>query len=194
MPVKHGGLAEIVFGTSDKAENNRIARMVAAKRLKQLGPKLYTGSVDVEPAAVMRRNWHTIAGKLFQGSVVSHRTALENGPAADGTVCLTWPGPRRTITAYPGIVFRVFRGPGPLRGDTQFIGGLHVASRPRALLENLRRSRSRNKRLPATLGRAGVESILDRDCRIHGPERLKSLRIEADRLAPSTTYWTTSSG
>lgn len=161
----------------------RISRLVDAGRLRKLGPKVYTSAVGADPAAVARRNWFTIAGYLFPNSVVSRRNALEHGPSSDGTVCLTWDGPTKTIDSYPGLVFRVFKGRGPIEGDYPFNAGLHVSSRPRALLENLIPSRSIDGRVPATLGQKQIEELLDRDARIHGLARLHDHLAKAKPIA-----------
>lgn len=173
-------LPEIVFGASDSADSARISRLVAAGQLRKLGPRVYTSNLVEDPAQIVVRNAFQIAGHLFPGAVVGYRTAIEAGPAKDGSVFLTYKYQRNV--PYPGITFKLVEGPGVLPGDTHFVG-VHMASRPRALLENLSPSRARAG-VARTLTRAELEEHLDRLRRAHGPDALNRYRDEARALAP----------
>jgi hypothetical protein len=114
------------------------------------------------------------------GGVVGYRTAIEGKPTADGTVFLSGPTLRRIDL--PGLRVRVVPGPDALEGDREFIGGLRLASRARALLESLRPSRARATEARG-LSRDTVERILDRELDLGNEATLNALRDQASSLA-----------
>lgn len=157
-----------------------VSRAVRAGRLRKIGSRLYTSRVDEDPASIVAKHRWPIVGLYAPGAVISYRTALEGKPAADGTVFLSAKADR-TIQL-PGLTIRSVRGPGPLEGDREFIGGLYFASRERALLDSLRPSRAR-----ATVARGlspnEIEELLDRELAVHGETRLNQIRDRAHALA-----------
>lgn len=180
-PLNADSLPEIVFGSSDASESRRVGRLVRAGRLRKLAPRLYTSDLHGEPEGIVRRNWVPIVAHFFPGAVVSHRSAFAGGQPEDGTVFITTD--RSTDLRLPGLFIRAAEGPGPLPGDMGFPMGLHLASEPRLLLENLQPSRSR-KSIARTVPQAEIERRLDRLCEIRGPEELNRLRDTARELAP----------
>ncbi|MEQ8936043.1 MAG: Fic family protein, partial [Amphiplicatus sp.] len=116
-------------------------------------------------------------------ALITDRTALENRPAGDGSVCLI--SEKKRDTELPGIVFRPRKGPAPLESDRPFIGGARLASTARAFLENMRPSRARGGRLPRTLPREDVEERLDAMLRGQGEAALNRLRDNARAIAPA---------
>ncbi len=127
-----------------------VSRAVKAGVLRKLGSRLYTRNLDGEPEEIVDRNlWRIVAG-YFPGALLADRTALESGPAADGSVCLVTE--RGRAVALPGVVLRPRRGPGPLASDKPWIHGLRISSQARGYLENMRASRARCARCPATGG------------------------------------------
>lgn len=73
---------------SSSAVSREVSRRLKAGQLRKLGSRLYTTNFKDAPAAIVRRNlWDIVAG-YFPGALVADRTALENAPAADGSVCL----------------------------------------------------------------------------------------------------------
>ena len=64
-----------------------------------------------------------------------------------------------------------------------FVGGLHLSSRARAYLENLRPSRARNGRLPRTLRHPEVEERIDQLIRTAGEAAANRLRDDARAIA-----------
>ena len=136
------------------------------------------------PEAIVRRNlWQIVAG-YFPGALIADRTALENAPAEDGSVCLiTEKGNDITL---PGISLRPRRGLGPQAEDRPFIAGLHLSSIARAYLENMRPSRrTREGALPRTLSRREVEERLETLLRRSGVEALNHLRDQIKDIAPT---------
>lgn len=171
--------AELFLSTRDTSK--RTSEAVAAGRARKIGPRLYTGNMTDEPEAIVRRNLWPAVSLLAPGTVIGYRTALEMAPAADGTVFLTGTT-RKGQVEVPGITLRLIPGPGPLEGD-QPLFNLHIASRPRALLEVLKPSRARAT-VARGLPRSRVEEELERELRIVGEDRLNRIRDQARVIAP----------
>lgn len=160
-----------------------VSRAVRAGKLRKIGSRLYTKNLADAPEAVVRRNlWSVVAG-YFPGAVVADRTAFEIGLASDGSVCLVADKGRRI--ELPGVVLRPRRGAGPTDLDQPFMDGLHLSSRARAFLNNMRPSRARGGRLPRTLSRAEVEERLDAVVRLSGEEGANRLRDQIRTVADS---------
>ena len=168
---------------SNAAISREVWRRREAGRLRKLASRLYTSNLVDAPKAIVRRNlWDIVAG-YFPGAVVADRTAFENAPAADGSVCLVAQSDATRIL--PGIALRPRRGPGPQESDRPFLNALFLSSTARAWLDNLRPSRASGGRLPRTLGRRELESRLDSLIRRAGVEAANRLRDEAQALAPA---------
>jgi hypothetical protein len=175
-------LPEIVFATSEKAESQRISRLVKAGRLRKIAPRVYTSNLTDSPEAIVVRNLYQILGRLFPGAVLSHRTALAAKPTEDGAVFLTYKYSRRV--RLPGVTVHLLKGAGQMDGDMPFLDGLFISSRPRAYLENLQVSRSRSSSAKV-LSKSAVEDGLDRLCLVQGEETLNALRDKARVIAPT---------
>ena len=168
---------------SNAAISREVSRRREAGRLRKLASRLYTSNLVDAPKAIVRRNlWDIVAG-YFPGAVVADRTAFENAPAVDGSVCLVAQSDATRVL--PGIALRPRRGPGPQETDRPFLNALFLSSTARAWLDNLRPSRARGGRLPRTLGRRELENRLDSLIRRAGVDAANRLRDEARALAPS---------
>jgi hypothetical protein len=159
----------------------RVSRDLTAGRVRRLAPGLYTTNVTESPTKLVRRLLWVIATEVFPGAVVCDRTAFEAGPASDGSVFLAAPVARDV--KLPGAVLRVREGPGPLDGDTPLLG-LHMASRPRAYLENMVPARARSG-VARRLSRREIEQRLEADLRDRGEAFVQNLRDAARKLAPA---------
>ena len=167
---------------STTAISREVSRRVDSGRLRKLASRLYTTNLTDGAEAVVRRNlWQIVAG-YFPGALIADRTALENEPAADGSICLVTN--RGGMIALPGITLRPRRGVGPLPTDRPFLGGLFLSSTARAYLDNLRPSRARGGRVARTLPRREIESLLEDLIARAGMEAVNRLRDEARTLAP----------
>jgi hypothetical protein len=173
---------EIVFGSTDTRVSTAISREVRAGRLRRIAPKLYTANFKDSPESIIRRHLYRILARYYPGAVVSHRSALEGGVPGDDTIFLTHKYTKRV--ALPGITIRLLKGEGPVDGDNPFMEGLHLASRSRALLENLQPARVRGGALKSW-SREEIERFLDNIARIHGEAELNRLRDHARRIAAS---------
>jgi len=171
---------EIVFGSSDSKKSQAIRRAIHSGELKKLSAKLYTSNLKDKPEQIIKRNLYHILGELFPGAVLSHRTALEAGPSKDNVVFLTYKYTKNI--SLPGLTVRLLQGQEAMPGDTPFIANLFLASRERALLENLQTSRQRETHAK-TLPRTEIESYLDRLCNSYGVEELNRVRDKAKTLS-----------
>lgn len=168
---------------STLAVSREVSKRFRARKLRRLAWRLHTSNLVDPPEEIVRRNLWNIAAGYFPGALIADRTALENAPAAEGSVCLV--APSGLSIALPGIVLRPRRGPGPQPSDRPFLDGLYLSSTARAWLDNLKVSRSRNGRLPRTLPRRDLEDRLDALLRIGGIEAANRLRDEARAIAPA---------
>jgi len=172
--------SEIVFASSESKKSQAIRRAVLAKRLRKLAPKIYTTNFQDSPERIIKRNQYLILGQLFSGAILSHRTALEGGPTRDGFIVLTYKYTKKM--RLPGLTIRLLDGAPPQEGDMPFMGNLFIASRERALLENLQPARGQFSK---TLSRAEIEVFLDKICRIQGEDALNTIRDKARALSPT---------
>jgi hypothetical protein len=131
--------------------------------------------------AIVRRNWSRILGALVPGGVISHRSAQVGGITPDNVVILSHPTRYNKKIELPALTAHVVKGPSNLPGDMP-VGdsGLHFASRPRQLLENL--SRSRGSR-PRSAGEEAVEQTLIKILNASGEAELKRIRDAARDLS-----------
>ena len=166
---------------SDKHITRTVSREVKAGRLRKLASRLYTRNMTDPPDAIVARNLWSIVAGYFPGALVADRTALENVPATDGSVCLITA--RGQDIVLPGLTLRPRRGQGPLPTDRPFLGELFLSSTARAYLENMRPSRARRGLVARTLGRVEIEERLDSLIRRSGEGTANRLRDEIHSLA-----------
>jgi hypothetical protein len=132
----------IVFAADVPAAT--ISDRVRRGELIHLTTGVYTRDVTSDPAAVVAREWHTIAGGMFPGAVITDRSALTGGPV--GGVLYLARESRAREAELPGLHVTARPGTGSLVGDIPLPGGLYQASKGRALAENTRPSRSWTRR------------------------------------------------
>jgi hypothetical protein len=170
---------EIIFASSLPAESRRIRRMLAAGALRQIAPRLYTSNQEDDAGLIVRRHLYPILSRFYPGAILSHRTALENRVSDAGSVYLIHTYTDRV--ELPGVTVFLQKGP-PAQPDDGKILELHCASQPRALLENMQRSRTTDKGAK-TLSREEMETWLMRICQLRGDAELVRLRAEAKEIA-----------
>lgn len=174
-------LPEVVV--SHAAISNRISLAVKAGLLRKIASRLYTRNPTDSPESIVRRNLWNIVADYFPGGLVADRTALENAPSPDGSVCLV--SRRGATIRLPGVTLRPRRGIAPLPTDRPFIGGLYLSSPARAYLENMRPSRARGGTDRRTLKRQEIEERLDALIRFSGADAISRLRDEIRTISPS---------
>ena len=166
---------------SNTGISRAVSRAAKAGELRKLASRLYTRNLEDAPDEIVRRNlWGIVAG-YFPGALIADRSAFEPAPAADGSLCLV--SERGRTVELPGVVLRPRRGPGPVASDMPFVEGLHISSRARAFVENMRPSRSRGGRVRRTLRRSEIEERLDQLIRTAGEAAATELRDDARAIA-----------
>ena len=159
-----------------------VSRAVKAGKLRKLASRLYTRNLTDPSEQIVRRNLWQIVGGYFQGALVTDRTAIENAPARDGSVCLITD--RGVDIRLPGLILRPRRGKPPQPADRPFVGGLYLSSTARAYLENMRPSRARSGLVARTLSRRELEERLDALLRRSGEDGINRLRDDIRAQAP----------
>ena len=168
----------IIF--AEDLPDSTIHDRVARGELGRLARGIYTTDVDTDPADVVRQSWQEIVGRRFPEAVVTDRSARWSQPH-DGYLFLA--SAREAALELPGLTVVSRKGPGPVEGDIAMGAGMHLASRPRALLDNTRPTRRRGGRPSATLSRAELADWIDHLCAVDSPERVRSYRDTAESLA-----------
>ena len=166
---------------SDTAISKAVSEALARGQLRKLGSRLYTRNFDEEPERLVLRNWYHLVTAYYPDALITDRTALENKPAPDGSICLI--SNKKRDTVLPGLVFRPRKGPPPLDSDRPFVGGARLASPARAYLENMRLSRARGERVARTLSQREIEDRIDTLIRQQGEGALNRMRDEALAIA-----------
>ena len=173
-------LSEIVFRSADPKVARRLNRLVDEGELRKLLPRVYTNNLTDAPERIVRRNLWTLIGKLYPGSLISHRTAIEFQPSPQAVVYLTVSS--RRIVRWPGVDLNFTDGPDPQADDNPIAGQLFVSSLERACLENLLPTRKRGKEDRA-LPQSRIEERLVQLLHSRGEEGLNELRDRARQLA-----------
>ena len=166
---------------SDASSSVRVRQAVRRNELRRLAPRLYTPNLADAPESIVSRNLWPVLALLFPGTVVGYRTALSMRPTPGGKVFLVG-GYDRTV-ALPGVTVRMVKGGGPVEGDVDYAGALHLASEARALLECLgvKRVEAESPGLP----RVRLEELLERRLRTRGEAWANEVRDLARRIGPA---------
>ena len=80
-----------------------MSRALAQGPLRQIATKLYTFNLDDPPEIVRRSLWELVAA-YAPGALIADRTAIENCPAADGSIFVV--SERKRDVELPGITIR----------------------------------------------------------------------------------------
>lgn len=168
----------IVF--AEDLPDSTIHDRVARGDLARIARGIYTTDTLTDPTEVVRRSWREIVARRFPDAVVTDRSAKWAQPH-DGRLFLA--SSRQATLELPGLAVSSRKGAGPLEGDIAMGAGVHLASRPRALLDNTRPTRKRGDRPPATLTRAELADWIDHLCAVDGPAAVSAYRDTAETLA-----------
>ena len=169
-------LQEIIYGSSDSVTSRRISKWEDQGKARKIAPRIYTPNFEDSPEDIIRRNIFPILGHLYPGAVLSHRSAFEFAPTANGQIFVTYKYTKKV--KLPGITIRFMEGPKAIEGDTSFSGDLMVSQRERALLENLQVSRQTGAD-SKTLAFPQIEEKLEKIIRVNGEEELNQVRDRA---------------
>jgi Fic/DOC family len=163
------------------APRQTLSDRVRRGELRALAAGVYSTDLEGSAERIVAQNWLVIAGRIYPGAVITDRSALTGGKVG-GYVYLARDGREREVVL-PGLVLAARSGAGPLDDDIALPGGLFQASRGRALVENCRRSRSRDGRPRRTLDDDELASWIDHLCRHDGEEALRQYRVRGEEVA-----------
>lgn len=169
-------LHEVLFGSSDKAKSKKIASLIKKGLIRKIAPRIYSSNLEEEPTVIIQRNWLQILSNLYPGSLLSHRSALEFKPTADGHIFITYTYTKNI--ELPGLTIHFIKGHEKLEGDQVFFGELFVSQEARAYLENLQQTR-KSETTSKTLSQKEIEEKLELILRIRNEESLNLLRDKA---------------
>lgn len=124
MPVLFDELPEIFVSNTEITA--LVNQAVKTGKLRKIGSRLYTKDLISSPEDIVRRNWYFLLREYYPDALIADRTAIENKPAADGSVFII--SSKKRQTALPGITFKPRQGIGALKTDTAFLGGVHLSS------------------------------------------------------------------
>lgn len=172
-------LQDIEFTSADKTISSRQSRAIKKGQLRRIAPRILTSNFDDPVEAIIKRNIWLIIAHQFPQAMVSHRSALEYSPTAEGDLFLTAKHSRNLVL--PGITLRMTSGPSPLDNDREQMG-VRFSSEPRAFLENMQSSRQR-KGAKKALEQQAIEKLLEARLATHGEEALNELRDYARKVA-----------
>ncbi|MGB3007481.1 MAG: Fic family protein [Chitinophagaceae bacterium] len=182
-------LQEVVFSSSDPALSKQISSLEKAGKLRKIAARIYSPNFSDNPETIIRRNLFTILGKLYPGSILSHRSAIEFKPTSAGHIFLTYTYTKKINL--PGITIRFMEGHEPIEGDNPFSGELYVSQLERALLENMQVSRQHGPE-SKTITLPELEERLEQIVRVKGEVGLNELRdkarIIAEKLGMKTEF------
>ena len=173
-------LQEVVFSSSNTKLSREISKLEKAGRLRKIAARIYSSNFTDSEDAIIRRNLFTILGKLYPGSVLSHRSALEFKPTSAGHIFLTYSYTKKINL--PGITLRFMQGHGPINGDNAFSGELYASQMERALLENMQVSRQPGPE-SKIISPPELENRLEQVVRVKGEAGLNELRDKARAIA-----------
>ena len=171
---------EIVVGTSNKAASALNTSLMREGKLRKIAPRIYTTNMDDAPEEIVRRNLFFILGQLYPHAVVSHRSAYELKPTAEGDIFLTYSYTKNI--SLPGTTVHLMKGPRGTELDMPFIENLFISSAERRTLENLQKGKTRNG-VSKCLSRTYVEERLERLLAVNGEAGLNAFRDRARTVA-----------
>lgn len=179
-------------GSGDRNLDRAILRQVETGALTRIAEGIYGRLEGRTVEEFVYANWQRILAKLIPNAVLTGRTGLSVNPwrnhGKDGrsvfpgwVFCTHADGKARKRFSLPGLEIRSFPGPGPLEGDTAYLG-THIPDPARSLLENLKPSREREGPR-RNVGREGVEQALERLLKTEHEEGLREIRRRAHKIA-----------
>lgn len=177
-------LNEVIIGSSRSDVAKLLLRLKHKGRVKRLAPRIYTTNLTDSAENIIRRNLWTIAGNLWPGARLSHRTAFEYAPH-NGHVFLAYKYTRKICL--PGVTVHFLSTPASLESDYPFLGNLGVSSLARAMLENLEPDKTQGG-VAKCQDAESLESRLEAEFAAGGETALNKLRDDARVVASQTGH------
>lgn len=166
---------------ASETDKDELYRARKRGEVVRLASGIYTGEVDMPAQDVVRAHLWEIVAHEMPGAVIVDRSARDGGSGTNGTLYVV--AKRRRALELPGVKVVPRTGAEALPGDMQIPSGLHMASVPRALLENLAPTRRTADGTSRTLTREEVEIWVDELCASRGESVLNRYRDQARALA-----------
>jgi fido (protein-threonine AMPylation protein) len=166
---------------SDAASAPKWSRAVRSGRARRVAHGLYTTDLSTDLPQLVREQFLAVTAHYCPGAIIADRSVPSGAPDEDGYLFVIHD--RARPATLPGLTIVPRRGAPPKPDDLQMPHGLWLASRPRALLENLRPSRAVKGRPSRTLTRRELHDWAARLLRTEGAERLNRYRDRARELA-----------
>ncbi len=173
-------LKEIIYASADSVESRRISNWESEGHIRKIASRIYTSNLEDTPEDIIQRNIFPILGKLYPGAILSHRSAFEFTPTANGQLFVTYKYTKKV--KLPGVTIRFIEGSPAIEGDTSFSSELMVSQRERALLENLQVSRQTGAD-SKTLAYPQIEEKLEKIIRVNGEDELNAVRDRAREIS-----------
>ena len=177
-------LNEVIIGSARSDVAKLLLRLKRDGRVKRLAPRIYTTNLTDSAENIIRRNLWTIAGTLWPGARLSHRTAFEYAPC-DGHVFLAYKYTRKIHL--PGVTVHFLSTPTSLESDYPFLENLGVSSLARAMLENLEPDKTQGG-VAKCQDAEFLESRLEAEFAAGGEAALNKLRDDARAVAAQTGH------
>ena len=177
---KNPQLPEVLIASSDKKLSAMITRLKKEEKIRKIAARVYTSNLTDTPENIVGRNLYKIIGQLYPGALISHRSAFELRPSAQGHFYLTY-AYTKNITL-PGVTLHLIAGPKPISIDIPYLDGLFISNPARAYLENLQLGYVRNG-ISKCLPQAELEQRLEKKLLANGEKELNHLRDQAREIA-----------
>lgn len=165
---------------ASETDKDELYRARKRGDLVRLASGVYTGEVDKPAEDVVRAHLWAIVGHEMPGAVIVDRSVRDGGSGINGTLYVV--AKRRRALELPGVTVVPRAGADALPGDMEMPSGLHMASVPRGLLENLAPTRRAADGTSRTLTREEVEIWIDELCTSRGESAVNRYRDQARAL------------
>lgn len=172
----------LLFPAQSKAEEAWLTKLKKEKKIRKIGPRLYTSVAKAQEKAVVRSQWTQIVSRLYPEVLLSHRSALEYKPSSENKIILTSSTNRQVV--YPGLTLHFLRGPKAQREDLPF-AGFRVSSIARAYLENFSTTKVTSWQ---SLSRTELENKLESLLQVKGEKSLNEIRDAARKISQKLTW------
>jgi len=176
---------ELIFSSSNKSLSHQISKAERAGKIRKIAPRVYTTNFKDSEEQIIKRHFLDILKWRFPQAVITHRSAQELRPTASGHFFVTAHYSKK-ISDYKGVIINVMKGQPALHSDAD-IGGIHVASEWRWMLENMHTSRKRgseSKNFPMAYIEERLEKIIIRE----GEKGINKFRDKAKEIAGQLNY------
>ena len=173
-------LQEVIFSSQDSGISKQISKMLKAGTIRKIAPRIYSSNLEESVEVIIRRNIFQILGRLYPGTLLSHRSAFEFQPTKTNLLFLTTSYTKKV--RLPGLALQFLEGNAPIEGDNVFAGELYASQKARAFLENLQSTKKVGNDSKC-LSLPDIEQRLEQIIRVNGEDELNKLRDQARVIA-----------